>query len=164
MNGWSTDVVAVACILGSAAVSGGATVAALDGAGGSADVSCVSAAVPEATVVVRGGRGAGVVVMSPRIHRASVEGCRTVVVDVDQQVDVRLDRVRVRMDDVQARMEEARARMEEARERMREAQARAAEAEAQVDAKLGEELQERLAQEMKRLERELARLEDVTVR
>lgn len=135
MYGWNVDVVSVACILGGAALGGGMTVAALEAA--------------------QRGDASRVVVEAPRT---------AVVVRVEPDVAIRFDRVHVRMEDVQLRMEEARARMEEARVRVEEARVRVAEGEARVDATLGRELEERLSQELKRLERELSRLDDGNVR
>jgi len=144
MSGMGTDVMALACILGSAAVGGTVTLAALDRGSDGAAV-CVSE-LHEAPVVAlsQGGNGQTIVV-APRVRVHTQHGCEAMVVDVN--VD---PQVRVRLDEARLRMEEARVRMEEARLR--------------VDAELGETLELRLQEELQRVERELARLEGRAVR
>jgi len=142
MSMMGTDVLAVACIVGGAAVSGGATLAALQR---TQPERCTAEAIVAPRVMLRmGGYGQDIVVR-PRVvtvHRA--HGCATVVMDRD---------VHVRMDEVRARVEKARARAEEARARAEQARARA-------ETASGDEFQAQLQEAMARLERELARLDE----
>ncbi len=151
MSVMGTDVLAVACIVGGAAVSGGATLAALQRA---EPVGCAAEAVVAPRVTVRmGGVGQDVVVRPRVVMVHGVHACGAVVVDRD---------VRVRMDEVRARVEEARARAEGARARAERARARAEEAREGVETVPGDEFQTQLQEAMARLERELARLDEGT--
>lgn len=157
MNVWGTDVMALACILGSAAVSGAATMAAFDGGDDSASVCVSGVSHGDAAVVMSLGEGAQTIVVRPRVRIHAAQGCEPLVVDVGEATTIRLDEVR-------ARVERARARSERARARAEEVRARAEEARARVDAGLDGELEARLQREMERLEKELARLDGVVVR
>jgi hypothetical protein len=142
MSMMGTDVLAVACIVGGAAVSGGATLAALRR---TPPERCTAEAIVAPHVMLRmGGYGQDIVVRPRVVAVHGAHGCAAVVVDSD---------VRVRMDEVRARVEEARARAEEAR-------ARAEQARARVEAASGDEFQTQLQEAMARLERELARLDE----
>lgn len=105
MSAWGTDVMALACILASAAVGGVVTIMALDRDGGD----------------------------------AAMRGVEVVVVDVDPAVRIRLDEASVRMELARARAEAARVR---------------------VEATLEKDLQQRLEAELRRVEEELARLDE----
>jgi uncharacterized protein YukE len=149
MSMMGTDVLAVACIVGGAAVSGGATLAALQR---TQPPRCTAEAMVAPRVMLRmGGYGQDIVVR-PRVvavHRT--HGCAAVVVGPD---------VRVRMDEVRARVEEARARAEEVQARAEEARARAEQVRARAEGATDDEFQAQLQEAMARLERELARLDD----
>jgi hypothetical protein len=143
MNGVSTDLMALACIMGSAVVGGVVTVAALD-RGPEVDAVCVSGAVHETPAVIVGlGEPGRTLVVAPRVRMRATRGCEAVVIDVDREARVHFDEVRVEMERARVRSEEARIRIEEA---------------------LGREVEARLHQEMQRLEQELSRLEGEVVR
>jgi hypothetical protein len=148
MNALGTDVLALACILGGAAVSGGATLAALDRSG-SAECRLVEASGPR--MIVRVGADDREVVVVPRVHVRGAEGCAPVVVEGSMRVDVDVDAIRTRV-------EEARARAEIARERALLARERAEQARVRAGSIRDERIEERIREEMTRLERELERL------
>jgi len=166
MSGLGTDVLAVVCIMGGAAVSGGATLAALRDGPQPADCASMLVTVPRVSVGV--GSAPEVVVRPRNIQVHSVHGCRSVVIDHD--VRVRIDQARVRAEEARVRMERAQERIEAARVRVVEAQARsqaAAERAAAVEEALAgaqvrvvpmDEIRARLEQELARVEKELARL------
>ncbi len=156
MNGLGTDLVAMACILGGAAVSGATTMALVDGHAGHADVACVGAAVdvsPRVAVSLDGGKST--VITTPRVWVRHDHDCRVV------KVDVRRD-VRVDMDQVRAQLEQARERLEQARTRVQ----RAAQDEDQAALGVGfsEQIQKQIDAQVKRLDEELAKLDAGTGR
>ncbi|HSM61307.1 MAG TPA: hypothetical protein VK849_10940 [Longimicrobiales bacterium] len=200
MSGLGTDVVALACIRGGAAVGGVAT-AALDRGGerGGADPACAVETLLEtpAAVVAMGG-GEGRIVVAPRVRVRDGEACAVVV---DPRVEVRLQRTEAQLERARARMEGARERMERARVRMERARVRVEPVErerldraraelmrrlseidgmdlrldeldlsgasleldldelgAALESQIESEMEERLAEEMKRLEARLDRL------
>jgi len=116
MSGFGTDILALACIAGSAATSGALTLAFMDGPG-SAQADCAVEAFSVApNVVVSGRDGARAVVLAtPRVHVHASHDCRRVV----------SERVRIRMEGMQREMEEARIRVEAARARAEQSRARA---------------------------------------
>ena len=143
MNVVSTDLMALACIMGSALVGGVVTVAALE-RGPEPEAACVAEVVHTAPAVVVGTGGAGrTVVVAPRVRMHGGHGCDAVHVDGDRAVHVRIEAVRADVERAVMRSEEARMRMEEA---------------------LGRDVELRLREEMRRLERELSRLEGGVVR
>ncbi len=130
MSGFGTDIVALACIVGSAATSGAATLA-LQNREGPASADCsVEALMVSPNVVVSRAHGSHAVVLStPRIRVRGARDCRTVVGE-----EIRIDMERVRRDVERARVqvEAARVRAGEARVRAEEARVRAAEARERV--------------------------------
>lgn len=153
MSAMGTDVMALACILGSAAVGGVVTLAALERDGGDETV-CVSEVHSPAPVVALSHRGEGhAIVVVPPLDVHAPHGCGAAVmvdVDVEREVRIRLDEARARMDEARARADEARSRSESARAALEEA--------------LGRELELRLEKDLKRMQEELARLEGGRVR
>lgn len=122
MNGWGTDALAIACIVGGAAVGGGATWAFLDG---SPHVdSCVAYAVTAPNVIVRGRGSWRVITAAPS---ARVRGDRLCVASHmgGERVRIRVRRLQASAETVRVRAEVARARAEEARARMEVDAARA---------------------------------------
>lgn len=118
MNGMGTDVLALACIFGGAAVGGGVTMAALnqlDAPGCSAETLSVH------TVVVGAHAHGGVFTATPNVRVRGAPGCGIVVVHAGD-VRVRFDeaRVRARVEEALARAEEARSRADEVRQRVEE--------------------------------------------
>jgi hypothetical protein len=113
MSGFGTDVVALACILGSAATSGAVTWACLDGDGpAKADCAIEAFSVSPNVVVSHGGRGHAIVMTTPRVHLAQAEDCR---VRVGEEIRVDMENVRREMERARIRIEAARAGAEEAR-------------------------------------------------
>jgi hypothetical protein len=117
MSGFGTDIVALACILGSAATSGAVTMAFLEG-DPPAQADCAMEALSVSpNVVVSGGHGAHAIVMTtPRIHLQSARDCR---LTVGEEVRIDLERARREMERARVRIEVARAGAEEAREAAR---------------------------------------------
>jgi len=117
MSGFGTDIVALACIVGSAATSGAATLA-LQNRDAPASADCrVEALMVSPNVVVSGTHGSRAVVLSaPRIRVQGARDCRTVV---GEEVRIDMERMRRDVERARAQVEEARARAEAARERVR---------------------------------------------
>lgn len=165
MSAMGTDVLAVACILGGAVVSGAATLAAVR-QGEEASCTVETIAIPRVAVGV--GSGDGNVVVRPRVvrvHRGGSHGCATVV--VDDGVRIRMDEVRARVGEARARAEQARVRADQARMRVEQVRVRAVQAKVLAEqARLrtitvpADQLQERLREEIARLQEELARLDE----
>ena len=135
MYGIKTDVVALAAILGSAAVGGVVTLAALDRGQEPEVADCVAASVmPAPRIVVEShaqhGDEAKTIVIAPKLHVRSTHRCGVVVVD---------EMVRVELDRALAKLDESRVKLEQVYE---------------------QDLELRLNEEMARLEKELARLGD----
>ena len=131
MNRLGTDVVALAAILGSGAVAGAVTLAALDRGHESAVAGCVAASVmPAPRIVVESGHGGHAIVITPSLHVRAADRCGAVVVDEIVQAD---------LDRALAELDESRVKLERVYER---------------------DLERRLNEEMARLEKELARLGD----
>jgi hypothetical protein len=150
MSVLGTDLLAVACIVGGAAVSGATTMRLLDGHDAHARHACVGAMVrtsPRVVVSMDGGKGA--VVVAPRVRVHANHDCTAFVVESNG--------------DVQASMAEMRARMEEARARMAEAQVRVEKAQAAnssaLSAQIQAQVEKQLQEQMKRLDEELAKLD-----
>jgi hypothetical protein len=117
MSGFGTDIVALACILGSAATSGAVTMAFLDGHPPAHADCAVEAFSVSPNVVVSGGDGVHAIVMAtPRVHMRSAHDCRFAV---GEEIRVDLEKVRREMDRARIRVEVARAGAEEAREAAR---------------------------------------------
>jgi hypothetical protein len=117
MSGFGTDIVALACILGSAATSGAVTRAFLDGNPPAQADCAVEAFTVSPNVVVSGGNGAHAIVMTtPRLHMQSVRDCR---LSVGEEVRIDLEKARREMEKARVRIEVARAGAEEARESAR---------------------------------------------
>ena len=176
MSGLGTDVVALACILGGAAVGGVVSLAAWDGGAHEHEVLCTVEAQAAPRVVVAMGGDEKSIVVAPRVQVHSQHGCEAVV--VDEHVRVRMDEARMQMERARDRMERARVRLErvdraeleESRlifeERMAEMAGLNIEMEGLdiVFEGLGDELEaeieERLRVEMEELEKRLERLDD----
>jgi len=115
MSGFGTDILALACIAGSAATSGALTLAFMDGHDPAEQNCAVEAFSVAPNVVVSGRAGARAVVLAtPRVHVHASHDCRRVV----------SEKVRIRMEGMQREMEEARIRIEEARVGAEEARAK----------------------------------------
>lgn len=165
MSGLGTDVLALACIVGGAAVSGGATLAALRA---EPPQRCETQTIAIPRVVVGVGEARDVVV-GPRVVRVeSAHGCAAVLVGSD--VDVRVDEARVRVERARVRVERARERIGRARERAEMARERAegmretteAMREAIEETRLlsgvsADEIRAKYEKELASIERELAR-------
>ena len=157
MTGLGTDLMAVACILGGAAVSGAATMAVVGGHRGHAEVSCVGTAVnehPRVVVSMDGGRGT--IVVAPRVWVHPGRDCAAWSVHVDRNF-------RIKMDEMRARMEHARARMERERTRMRVDGGRVDAVPTLDQADLGEnisaQVQKQIQEQLKQLDQALAKLD-----
>jgi hypothetical protein len=107
MSGLGTDMVALACIVGGAAVGGFATLASQDGGHEHLDVACVEA-VESPQVVVALGDGAESFVVAPNVQVHASHECHA----VQEEVHV------IRMREARHEMERARERVERAQERM----------------------------------------------
>jgi len=117
MSGFGTDIVALACIVGSAATSGAATLAFLDGDNSSpADCAVETMSVSPNLVVSGIGGHHAVVMATPRVRVESAGDCRQVI---GERVRVDLERVRRDMDRARIQIEVARAQAEEARDAVR---------------------------------------------
>jgi hypothetical protein len=117
MSGFGTDIVALACILGSAATSGAVTMAFLDGNPPAQADCAVEAFTLSPNVVVSGRHGAHAIVMTtPRLHVQSARDCR---LTVGEEVRIDLEKARREMERARVRIEVARAGAEEAREAAR---------------------------------------------
>jgi len=176
MSGLGTDVVALACILGGAAVGGVVTLGARDGGAHQHEVLCAVEAQTAPRVVVAMGGDEKSIVVAPRVQVHAQHGCEAVL--VDERVRVRMDVARMEMERARERMGRARVRLErvdrveleEARlmfeERMGEIAGLNIEMEGLdiVFEGLGEELEaeieEHLRVEMQELEKRLERLDD----
>lgn len=153
MGSLGSDFMALACIVGGAAVSGAATWAALDRQ--NVEVFCQVESLDAQEVTVALNEGAPLILVTPHTRLHAGDACVDVVVE----------------ERIEARLEMARERLERAMERAEWAQQRA---EAEVDATgvdldaLGErierivssELEARLEAELERLDEELSRLDD----
>lgn len=122
MGRLGTDVLALTCIMGGAAVGGVVTLAALEARGGGVEgqETCAEAvSVSEVTILRDGGRVRVRPARAPRVHRhESCASPKVMIFQMGQDVDA------VRSREVRARIEEARRRAEEARVRAEEARAR----------------------------------------
>lgn len=129
MNRLGSDVVALAAILGSGAVGGVVTLAALERGSQTAAEECFAAsAMPAPRIVVESGHGSHSIVVAPRLHVRATHGCGVVV--VDQLVQEELDRALADLDESRVKLEQV----------------------------YGQELEKRLNEEMARLEIDLKRL------
>jgi hypothetical protein len=138
MNGLGTDVMALACILGSAAAAGAATLVIVDrdrpvGAAHPCYVASVEAR-PTVVLSLDGERVAGStrVIVAPKMRMRPYSGCESMATAG----------VELRMEEAARRMERARVEVERARERMDRLER--SRSEADVDAEL-RRLEERLA-------------------
>lgn len=135
MNRIGTDVVALAAILGSGAVGGAVTLAALERGHEPAVADCVAASVMSAPRIVvethaRHGDEAKTIVVAPRLRVRATGRCGVVV--VDEMAQVELDRALAELDESRAKLEQV----------------------------YQKDLERRLNEEMARLGKELARLGD----
>ena len=133
MSSFGTDIVALACIAGSAATSGAVTLAFLDGDHG-ADAPCaVEALAVTPRVVVSGNGGTETIVMAtPNVRIQSSTKCGAWH---PEHIHIRTKHMRREMEDARVHIEVARASAERARERaevvrMRIREAREGESEA----------------------------------
>jgi hypothetical protein len=163
MSALGADVMAVACIVGSAAVSGATTMALARGHhGADAVVACGAVAPMAATtpLVLSLDGGKATVVMTPRVRIRTGHGCAAIGVDVGRDVQMSIDEAMARSREARVRMEEARVRIEEAQRRMEEARVRGLTTNDEMRARIDKRIQER----MKRLDKELAKLDAGTGR
>jgi len=117
MSGFGTDVVALACIVGSAATSGAATLAFMDRGQADPEPCTVEAFAMAPNVVVSEGRGGHAIVMTaPRVHVHSAHDCRAMV---GEEVRLNLEVMRREMERARVRIEVARTEAESARETAR---------------------------------------------
>jgi len=132
MNRLGTDVVALAAILGSGALGGAVTLAALDRAEQPAMADCATAPVITASrIVVESGHSGHAIVVAPRVRVRHAGGCAGMVI-----VD---DMVQEELDFALADLEESRVKLERVYE---------------------QDFEQRLKEEMAKLEEELSRLGD----
>jgi hypothetical protein len=130
-----TDVVALAAILGSGAVGGAVTLAAMDRGHEAPVADCVAASVmPAPRILVethrRDGDRASTIVIAPKLHVRASHRCGVVVVDAA---------VRAELDEALSRVGETRLKLDRLYE---------------------QDLERRLNEEMARLEGELARMKE----
>jgi hypothetical protein len=124
MTGFGTDVVALACIVGSATASGVVTLAFMDGEGASQPPCPVEAfSVSPNVVLSHGGEAHAIVMTAPRLRIRSA-GAQDCSVAVAKKVRVDMEVMRRQMEEARARMEEARLEAREVREAAREARIR----------------------------------------
>jgi len=122
MHMLGTDVMALTCILGGAAVSGGATLAALSAQHGHSPSCVVEAVAMVPDMVVSEGGHSHAVVVTPNVRFRALPGCGREAVDrvrVRVDTDLRAElaaevrsRVEREMERAQAEIERARAEME----------------------------------------------------
>jgi hypothetical protein len=107
MNGISTDVIALAAILGSAAVGGVATLALTDGGSNDFSFECATTVVETAPrVVVSLGGADGAIVVAPDVRVHTEEACSNVVRLNVHEMDRARQRVgRVRIEGLQGEVE-----------------------------------------------------------
>ncbi len=159
MSAMGTDVLAAACILGGAALSGGATFAAMHQSG-QADCSVQAIATPSVTVRM-GSRGHDVVVgaRSVRVLKGpGMHGCAAIL--VNDRVLVRTDEARARLADALRRADEARARAREVTGTVDAARVRAERARQQVEATATDQSPAQLREKLAQLQNELGRLDE----
>jgi len=131
MNRLGSDVVALAAILGSGAVGGVVTLAALERGPQPAVEECFAAsAMPAPRIVVESGHGSHSIVVAPRLHVSATHGCGVVV--VDELVQEELDKALAELDESRVKLERI----------------------------YGQDFERRLKEEMAQLEVELKRLGD----
>lgn len=113
MSGFGTDIVALACIVGSAATSGAATFAFLDrGDPVQADCAVEALSVNPNLVVSRIDGAHAIVITGPRMHGHTAHGCQAVVA---KEVRVNLEMMRREMEHTRMQLEVVRGQAEEAR-------------------------------------------------
>ncbi|HKJ01414.1 MAG TPA: hypothetical protein VJ997_03135 [Longimicrobiales bacterium] len=142
MNRIGTDVVALAAILGSGAVAGVVTLAALDRGHEPAPAECQAVSVVAAPrVVVSSSHNGHSIVIAPSARVRAAGRCPDGVdaVVVDEVVRADLDRALAGLEQKRAKLEKSRAKLEQF---------------------YGQDLERRLSEEMARLEKELARMGD----
>jgi hypothetical protein len=162
MTGLGTDLMAVACILGGAAVSGATTMAVVEGHRGHAEIACVGAAVnehPRVVVALDGGKGT--IVVAPRVWVHPGHECAAWSMQAGRSF-------RINMDEMRGRMERARARMEREQARMRAEQSRVDAVpsldQADLGANISAQVQKQIQEQMKQLDQALAKLDAGTGR
>jgi len=151
MSVLGTDLMAVACIVGGAAVGGATTMRLLDGHDAHARVACVGTTVhasPRVVVSMDGGKGT--VVLAPRVRVHANHDCTAFVVESSGDIQANMAEVRARMEEARARMEDARARMDAARATSGSA----------LSAQIQEQVEKQLQEQMQRLDQELAKLDE----
>ena len=121
MSWFGTDLVALGCILGGAAVGGAATLAMADG-GGHADTRCaVEAMAVSPRIAISHGGGARAIVVTPDVRVHAVRDCMT---EVDGVVEIlmenHLEDLDIHMGHLDVQME-ARIQFEEAMRQFEEA-------------------------------------------
>jgi hypothetical protein len=137
MSGLGTDLLAVACIVGGAAVTGGATLASFGADHQQVDAACAVEVVESPNVVVALGNGPEHIVVAPRVRVHAAHGCGHAV---SEEVQVRVEAARHEMERARERAERARERVERARERVERARVRLE----RVDERESEELRRQL--------------------
>jgi hypothetical protein len=136
MSGLGTDVVALACIVGGAVVSGTATLA-MRADPHRVDAACAVEMVESPNVVVALGDSREHIVVAPRVRLHTSHGCGHAV---SEEVQVRVEAARHEMERARERAERTRERVERARERMERARVRLE----RVDRREAEELRRQL--------------------
>jgi hypothetical protein len=157
MAGLGTDLMAVACILGGAAVSGATTMGVVEGHRGQPDVACVGASVnerPRVVVSLDGERRT--IVVAPRVWVHRGHDCAAWSGKAGRNF-------RIDMGEMRARMERARARVEREQARMR-AEERRVDATPTLDqvnlgADISAQVQKQIQEQMKQLDQALAKLD-----
>jgi len=155
MTGLGTDLMALACILGGAAVSGATTMAVVEGHRGHAEAACVGRAVNEhPRVVVSMDGGKGTIVVAPRVWVHPGRDCAAWSIHVNRHF-------RINMDEMRARMERERARMREDGSRV---DAVPALDQGDLGANISAQVQKQIQEQMKQLDQALAKLDAGTGR
>lgn len=173
MTGLGTDLVAVMCILGGAAVSGATTMAVVEGNRTTHEVACMRAAVdvhPRVTVSLDGGKR--IIVMTPRVWVHPGHDCMVWSRHAGRSFHFRMHPMWTRGDKMHeewVRMEWERARRERDRERIRAQQERSRKPavpimEQSAPPAIPAEAEKQIREQMRQLQQELTKLEAGTVR
>lgn len=125
---FGTDIVALGCILGGAAIGGAATLAMTDG-GGHADTRCaVEAMAVSPRIAISHGGGARAIVVTPDVRVHAVRDCMTEVdgvVEIHMEAEMELHQLESQLEAEMGQQMEARAQFEEAMRQVEEARVNA---------------------------------------
>ena len=119
MKGISSDFIALAAVLGSAAVAGVVTLALVSGDSGEVAYECMVSEVETAPhLVVALNSGQATIVVAPEVQASSAEACAKVVVERLEGDERHLERARSELDRAREGVERSRRRVKERLERM----------------------------------------------